>query len=405
MDKVLFNFHDTILLVTIYQCVLLALFFFIASRQNKISKIFIAAFFLCNAAVPLDILISFGAGFREYAIYNFPNLFYVFEFGYWLQGPFLLWYVRSLVYQDIRLKGSDIAYILPYLLYLMHQLLVYHSLPTSVKEMLHEQYDLLKESYTVLYVVFARESLRFYFGVIAALELRRYFIGQREKLNTVHEESLTWLKVMVCGLLILWGLSVFVAVGLVLNIVDKFNIPIGKIGLFVNYNTCFLFGAILVVICKGSMAAETVEKVPSIKPRKNKASGNTEYIVQLEEVMRDKKPFLDPTLTPGSLAGQLGVSVRVLSAMINQQYHCNFFMYINRFRIEEAKRLLIHTEDSTKSVLDIMYQVGFNSKATFNAMFKKLEGMTPREYRKSHFGDVDDELDQDFELDKKESQT
>src|SRR4051812_29998782 len=100
MDKVLFNFHDTILLVTIYECILLALFFILVSHQTKTSKLLIAGFFLFNAAVPLDILISFGAGFREYAVHNLPNWFYVFEFGYWLQAPFLVWYVRSLIFPN-----------------------------------------------------------------------------------------------------------------------------------------------------------------------------------------------------------------------------------------------------------------------------------------------------------------
>ena len=403
MDKVLFNFHDSILLVTIYQCALLALFFSVVSRQSKQSKFFIVGFFFFNAAVPLDILISFGAGFREYAIHNLPNWFYVFEFGYWLQGPFLLWYVRSLVYQDFRLKGSDLAYVLPFTFYMLHQVMVYHSLSADLKEIIQEKYDIFKESYTVLFVVFARESLRLYFGIIAALELKKYFLGQREKANTVHERSLNWLKLLVGGLLLLWFISVLISLGLVVNVVDKFNIPVGGVGLFVNYATCFLFGGILVTICHGSISAETVEKVPSGKVRKNKSAALSEHAIKLEEVMREKKPFLDANLTPEALAVQLGIPTRILSGIINQQYKCNFFIYVNRFRVDEAKRLLVHPQHKGTSVLDIMNQVGFNSKATFNSMFKKLEGITPREYRKSHFGENDEDVDQGSEQRKKNS--
>src|SRR5690606_4741131 len=74
---------------------------------------------------------------------------------------------------------------------------------------------------------------------------------------------------------------------------------------------------------------------------------------------------------------------RALSNIINRQFECNFFEFINSYRIEEAKRLLAAPEYASKNMLEVMYDVGFNSKATFNTLFKKKVGMTPSEYRKS----------------------
>jgi AraC-like DNA-binding protein len=59
----------------------------------------------------------------------------------------------------------------------------------------------------------------------------------------------------------------------------------------------------------------------------------------------------------------------------------DFRNFINRFRVEEAQRLL--KSDPEMSILTICFEVGFNSKSTFNTAFKKISGITPRDYRGS----------------------
>jgi AraC-like DNA-binding protein len=73
----------------------------------------------------------------------------------------------------------------------------------------------------------------------------------------------------------------------------------------------------------------------------------------------------------------------LLSNIINRHFACNFFEFINSYRVEEAKAMLADATLANKSMLDIMLDVGFNSKATFNTLFKKKTGMTPSEYRKT----------------------
>ena len=59
----------------------------------------------------------------------------------------------------------------------------------------------------------------------------------------------------------------------------------------------------------------------------------------------------------------------------------HFYDLINRYRIEEAARLLTDPEDEKITILEVLYQVGFNSKSSFNTLFKKYMGMTPTEFR------------------------
>jgi AraC-like DNA-binding protein len=98
--------------------------------------------------------------------------------------------------------------------------------------------------------------------------------------------------------------------------------------------------------------------------------------------MDTQKPYLDPDLTIEGLSGQLDVPVKVLSQVINESLGQNFFDFVNTYRVEEAKRLLNNPRDPKVTVLEVMYQAGFNSKSSFNTAFKKIALTTPSAYKK-----------------------
>jgi YesN/AraC family two-component response regulator len=105
---------------------------------------------------------------------------------------------------------------------------------------------------------------------------------------------------------------------------------------------------------------------------------------KLQQHMQSAKPFLEPELTLDELAIQLSVKPKILSQTINELLQQNFFEFINSYRIEEAKRLLTNPKDKKITVLEVMYEVGFNSKSSFNTIFKKNTGLTPSEFKKNH---------------------
>ncbi len=79
----------------------------------------------------------------------------------------------------------------------------------------------------------------------------------------------------------------------------------------------------------------------------------------------------------------LKVQPRQLSQVINSTFRKNFFDFINQYRIEEARQLFSDPAQASKTILEILYQVGYNSKSAFNTAFKKQTGQTPTQYRKS----------------------
>lgn len=100
----------------------------------------------------------------------------------------------------------------------------------------------------------------------------------------------------------------------------------------------------------------------------------------LGELMRRKKPYLEPKLTLNTLAGELDISVNHLSQIINQYEDKNFYDFVNGYRVEEFKKKILNPINNHFNILALAYDSGFNSKSTFNEVFKKIVGETPSQY-------------------------
>ncbi len=116
---------------------------------------------------------------------------------------------------------------------------------------------------------------------------------------------------------------------------------------------------------------------------KYKKSGLTEKTINelhknLIALMKTDKPYLDPKVKLSGLAGRLNVSPNQLSQVINQKEQVNFHDFINTYRTEEFIRRA--SENSSYSFLAHALDSGFNSKSSFNSVFKKQKGMTPSQF-------------------------
>ncbi len=101
----------------------------------------------------------------------------------------------------------------------------------------------------------------------------------------------------------------------------------------------------------------------------------------LEKLMNEEKLYRQNDLKLERLAERLGTTRHFVSQVINQTYKMHFFDYINMKRIQEAKELLRASTRQELNVIEVAYMTGFNNKGTFNAVFKKVTGMTPTEFR------------------------
>lgn len=99
----------------------------------------------------------------------------------------------------------------------------------------------------------------------------------------------------------------------------------------------------------------------------------------LLDMMIADKPYLRGDLRVSELAAVLHLQDYQLSQLINDEFKVNFYDFVNKYRIEDAKKLLVATDNL--KVLAIAFEVGFNSKATFNRAFKKFTSFTPSEFK------------------------
>ncbi|UCH95547.1 MAG: helix-turn-helix domain-containing protein [Candidatus Aminicenantes bacterium] len=107
-----------------------------------------------------------------------------------------------------------------------------------------------------------------------------------------------------------------------------------------------------------------------------------EYIKKLFQVMETQKPYLNPGLNLSSLAKKVGIQRHYISQILNINLKQSFWDFINEYRINEAKKILSAPGRNDHRILQVAYEVGFNSNVSFNRAFKRHTGMTPSTYKK-----------------------
>lgn len=103
---------------------------------------------------------------------------------------------------------------------------------------------------------------------------------------------------------------------------------------------------------------------------------------QLKKYMETEKPYTNIDLNLKDLASALDTYPHYITQVLNTVFNQNFYDFVNTYRIEEAQKRLTDTQFKNLTILAIAYDCGFNSKSTFNRIFKQKTGLTPSEYQK-----------------------
>jgi AraC-like DNA-binding protein len=227
---------------------------------------------------------------------------------------------------------------------------------------------LLEEHHTTTLplALFATLFITYYLHLLVYLLLTYRYVLQQKEVG-LSQDTFVLLRLFFYGLLVIW-------LAYVLNLFDDV-IPyvIGPI----------LYSVVAYVISFIVISQGYISKIDYIKYKTTPVS--EEQIDQLYakvlKLMVDEKQFRNDNLTLKSLSESLHVSPQVLSQVINQKSAMNFNSFVNAFRIEESKRLLLLEGFKNQTIAAIAYEVGFNSISSFNTAFKKQTGETPMAYR------------------------
>jgi len=380
MSGPIFNFHDALLIVTSYQCLLFVLIYSV-KRERHISDYFLIAFFLAQAAIPAHTLINYSEGFSPIALEASPLLFKIFDIAYWIEGPLLLWYTRALLYKDFKFGKPDLLFFIPMLLYVIYIGVTFYSQGFENKISLLAEYKTQQAPSTQHTIIVIREVFRVIFSAVCLYEIHLAQQQIRERYSSIDSINFGWLSFLLIVIIFqqLWALIFALLVifypGIESNI---FNL----LGIGSNYLMFFLISALILFSLTRSRVfdGKIIKKTEPINSENFKI--DPEVAFKVEQHMLLEKPYLEHLLNLDQLAEQLEMSPRALSKVIKLHFKTNFYEFINSYRIEKAKGILEDSAQANKKMLQILDECGFNSKASFNSFFKKITGSTPTQYRK-----------------------
>jgi AraC-like DNA-binding protein len=131
---------------------------------------------------------------------------------------------------------------------------------------------------------------------------------------------------------------------------------------------------------------KVIRKSKQLRYRHTQLRGlNTDALLErLADLMENEKLYRDMELTLVSLSAQLEVTPRQLSEILNERLRLNFSSYLNQYRIREAEARLLKRPEA--NILEIAFDVGYSSKASFYSNFQKVTGLPPNEYRRAKGG-------------------
>jgi len=393
---VLLNISTNLILVFsgagVLQAVLLAALLYFHPKSDRSVNIFLALHIVCVSIFMLMPVVQ--------QLFSWQFIIPLLPFQY-LIGPFLYLYVRS--FKEVITWRKAWPHFILFVIsafanYYLYATWVYKYPSSSViptEVLLHPRsyiQIIIRDLQMLIYFFLAQRTLTVYQKSI------NHLFSETSRIN------LDWVRWLIYGFLLLI-ISVF------LLIYFAFKYP-AYFSLFILLNTAIITPYIYLITFKGisqptlwqiqrgvnrekveeelgkaEEIAEGIEiqKTKDEKPKTAKTglieSKLDEIVKRIILLMEEKKLYQETELTLQQLADKLQLPMYQVSQAINEGMKKNFYDLVNGYRVEEAKRLLIDPKNQNYTILSVGFEAGFNSKTTFNTVFKKFTGFTPTEFR------------------------
>ncbi|MCK8519959.1 AraC family transcriptional regulator [Aquimarina sp. D1M17] len=378
-----FNLYSTPLLILVLQAFVFATLLVLRYFKKKYIPALILALLIFITGYHRT---TYTIGFMEwYDTYRNTKI------NYWLialslaVGPLLYFYVKSITTPNFKFRKKDFFHFVPVLVFVIYKISIFiydaqqpgfdQTQNGYLKINLDEKYiqplvGIIENIQMLLYLAFTlqifyayKKRIQEFFSNTYALELnwmRNFlFIYSFLFLYSIFESTI--------GNLIIdlhwtqrWWYQFFSALAI---------IYIGIKGYFTNTNTLNNLDFNI-----------TSKKTTQSNSEKETNATLADSKTKIEHYIQEHRPFLDPDLNLTQLAKMLKMSVPELSETINSGFNKNFNDFINEYRVHEVQKMLREGKQKKLSLLGIAYECGFNSKATFNRVFKKFTNTSPSQY-------------------------
>lgn len=287
----------------------------------------------------------------------------------WLFGPILYLYVDQLQQKKaVKLINSKtVLHFLPFMLHLFY-LLPYYFSSASYK------LAAMKKAYLFSWANFIGNWGQVISLIVYAVLIYRVTHHKKQRNQALHTITLLFLVfalsfasyyIMVYGFKYVKIYDYYISVSMAITIYW-----VGYIG-FIKPETL-------------QMVKTQPQPVPAPKYQNSGlAKHHAEHLLEkLRKLMQTEQLYLNPELKMKEVAEKMGISSHHLSQILNDQAGQNYADFVNSYRIQAARQKLSNPQTAHEKIIAIAYDVGFNTKASFNAHFKKQTGMSPSAYKK-----------------------
>ncbi len=372
-------FDQTLAIISIvicFMCVVLAAFLIAVPTERKLpNRLF--AIFLILTAMDVSAWIVMGSDLAG----SWPDAARS-SLGA-LQMPVFVGFFVTSLYSNVRLKWRDCVHLVPFLVMLLLTL-PGGQLPWVTDETVASP-DSRTLYMTQVELVFGLivSHVQYYTYIVAAIVILLRFRSRFQQMFAdSRSEIFRWLSQLLIVSIYAHTLTLvrsFVSFGTMTSLFQGLQLSGALIVLSVV--TWVTLKALLhPEIFRGIDGTSSIPLKREAKPTSDTRSLSAEK-KRLVTHMDGTRPYLDPELNLKTLADQMAFTPRELSELINLEFGVHFFDFVNGYRVDAAKVML--TDQPERTVLDVLYAVGFNSKSSFNTAFKKRTHMTPSAFRKS----------------------
>lgn len=338
-------------------------------HANHYANRYLAASLACSVCY-LGWIIALHSG----AVDKFPGLA-LLATPFLLSSPLLYGYARAMTAPDYRPGRRELIHLWPLLLV---PLLLLPGGGTTDAASLAEARGGWPPNQTALMGIFFYGVTVLYLGLSLAL-VNRHGRQLVDEFSYQEKVSLNWLRLLVGVYLLLALTGLLLALLRLLPGVELWPRSIYSTGM--NIALCYLIGffAIAQPEIFARRPARAEGGTPLYETSALTAEDAATHWAGLRDYMASRKPFLDNELRIAELAGQVDIPARHLSQTINQHAGMNFFEFVNRYRVEEAKALL---GKPGATVTEVAEASGFNSQSAFYRQFKQATGLTPKQFQR-----------------------
>jgi len=301
-----------------------------------------------------------------------------------LASPLLFLYLISNIYTDFKLRTVHLVHLLPLLLSILIFTPRFYAANNLERSVFIENFQSnieLKISYVISVLIST------FYLVLMFAELRKYKQLLQENFSNNSAFNYRWLWQLTVVISSLFAVSQFKQIYTFLgNDIETLNgLRLGLVILLLGFLCWIVLKSMYEpALFKGIDSKHTL--VSELMKSKERTQVKTDLDIEsqiqsLQAFMAEHEPYLDSSLNLQKLATQLGMPSRELSVLINHNLNQHFFDFITSYRINRAIAILENPAHNQLTILEVLYDVGFNSKSPFNKAFKKHTGKTPTEYR------------------------